>query len=181
MNLLCFAVVGTLLVILQTTLLMPSPVWVFAPDLYFVFVAYLAVSRFSWFSALLLVYLTGLMLDVLSGPLLGMYSLICFAGFACIRPFAGRVVCREFFYSIPLIAIIFLALSALAYVIFDFIHPASLAPWVWWEMGVRALLVAVFVWPLFRLLDMVYNYGENSVAPWKRLRARSTGPRRRQT
>ena len=181
MNLFCFAVVGALLVILQTTLLMPSPVWSFAPDLHFIFVAYLATSRFSWFAALSLVYITGLLMDVLAGTLLGMFSLICFAGFACIRPFAGRVVCREFFYSIPLISLVFLAVSILAYVIFDFFHPDRLAPWVWWEMGMRTLLVAVLIWPFFRLLDMVYSYGENSVMPWKRLRAQSGGARRRQT
>lgn len=181
MRLLYFAVVGALLAVLQTTLLMPSPTWVFAPDLYFVFVAYLAASRFSWFPALVLVYLTGLIMDVLSGTLLGMFSLLCFAGFACIRPFAGRVVCKEFFYSIPLISILFLVLSALVYVSFDFIHPGQLAPWVWWEKGTRALLLALCIWPLFKLLDMVYNYAENSAMPWKRLRARSTGPKRRQT
>ena len=43
---LCFLILGALLVILQTTLLMPSPLWAFAPDFYFIFVAYLA-SHFT--------------------------------------------------------------------------------------------------------------------------------------
>lgn len=68
---LCFLILGALLVILQTTLLMPSPLWAFAPDFYFIFVAYLA-SRFTVFQALILIYLLGLMLDVLVGTMLGM-------------------------------------------------------------------------------------------------------------
>ena len=48
-----------LLVILQTTLLMFSPLWTFVPDFYFIFVAYLA-SRFTVFQALILIYLLGL-------------------------------------------------------------------------------------------------------------------------
>lgn len=37
-----FIFVGLLLVILQTTVCMPRTVWLLAPDLYFVLVAYLA-------------------------------------------------------------------------------------------------------------------------------------------
>lgn len=179
MTFLCFLVVGTLLVIVQTTLLMPTPVWRFAPDLYFIFVAFLA-SRFAVFPALLLVYLVGLMLDVLMGTVLGMYSSLCFLGFGLIRLFASNTVYRDFFYSIPMISLSFLALSGLLYLLFDFFYTGQLIPWKWGEMLIRTLLVALFTYPLFRFLDMVQAYGDNTVLPWKRLRTRSDATRRRQ-
>ncbi|NLZ18348.1 MAG: rod shape-determining protein MreD [Desulfobulbaceae bacterium] len=180
MTLICFIVVATLLVILQTTLLMPIPVWAFAPDFYFILVAYLA-SRFTLLPALILVYIIGLMLDVLTGTVLGMFSSLCFTGFALIRLFANKVVYKNFLYSIPLIALAFFALSGLVYLVFDFLYPDHLVPWVWWEMAVRTALVALFTYPLFRLFDVIHTYGENTVLPWKRLRTRPDSPRRRQT
>ena len=180
MTFLCFLVVGTLLVVLQTTLLMPTPVWAFSPDFYFIFVAYLA-SRFTPVLGLLLVYLLGLMLDVLVGTMLGMFSTLCFAGFACIRLFSSRMVRWDFLYSIPLISLTFFLLSALVYLVFDFLYVGQLVTWVWWEMLIRAALVAAFTYPLFRLLDKLYTYSENMVYPWKRLRVRSYKPKRRQT
>ena len=180
MTLFCFIVVAALLVILQTTLLMPTPVWVFAPDFYFILVAYLA-SRFTLVSGLILIYLIGLMLDVLAGTVLGMFSSLCFTGFALIRLFANKMVYKNFLYSIPLIALAFFALSGLVYLVFDFLYPNQLVSWVWWEMAVRTALVALFTCPLFRLFDMVHSYGENTVLPWKRLRMRPDSQRRRQT
>ena len=91
------------------------------------------------------------------------------------------MVYRDFLYSIPLIAVSFFLLSALVYLIFDFLYPEQLVPWVWWEMIVRTLLVAAFTYPLFRLLDMVYAYGEITVFPWKRLKVRANNSPRRQT
>ncbi len=80
-----------------------------------------------------------------------------------------------------LIALSFFLLSALVYLVFDFLYPDQLVSWVWWEMIVRTLLVAAFTYPLFRLLDKVYAYGENTVFPWKRLKVRPNSPHRRQT
>ena len=60
MTLIFFICLGTLLVVLQTTLFMPSPAWAYAPDFFYIFIAYLA-SRFDVFRGILLVYLVGLM------------------------------------------------------------------------------------------------------------------------
>ena len=80
-----------------------------------------------------------------------------------------------------MISLSFFLLSALMYLIFDFLYVDQLVSWSWWEMLVRTVLVAALTYPLFRLLDMVYAYGENTVFPWKRLRTRSDNQRRRQT
>lgn len=175
-----FLLVGTLLVILQTTLLMPTPIWPFAPDFHFIFVVYMA-RRLPIFSSLVLVYLMGLMLDVLSGTILGMSSLLCFASFGLVRLFSERLVLRDLFCSIPLVSLAFFLLSGLVYVIFDFLNQGQLVPWDWWEMGIRTLMVAVFAWPLFRFLDVVYEHSLTASLPWKRQKTRDNAHRRRQT
>ena len=180
MNFFTFLVVGALLVILQTTLLMPTPVWPLAPDFYYIFVAFLA-SRFAALPALVLIYFLGLLLDVLVGTVLGMSTLLCFSGFAVIRLFSGRTGSRDFFYSIPLIALSFLVLSGLTYGIFNFLYSGQLGVWDWREMGIRTLMVALFTYPLFRLLDVIHAYGESARLPWKRPKVRTDGTRRRRT
>ena len=181
MNFLTFLVVGALLVILQTTLLMPTPVWPLAPDFHYIFVAFLA-SRFPALPALVLIYFLGLLLDVLVGTVLGMSTLLCFSGFAVIRLFSGRGGTRDFLYAVPLIALSFLALSGLIYIVFNFLYVGRLGVWDWREMGLRTLMVALFTSPLFRLLDVIYAYGQSARPPWKRLKVRASDrPRRRST
>ena len=113
MTLIFFICLGTLLVVLQTTLFMPSPAWAYAPDFFYVFIAYLA-SRFDVFRGILLVYLVGLMLDVLVGSVLGMYSLLCFLGYGLIRIVEQNLKRGSLLYSIPLISCSFLLLSSVS-------------------------------------------------------------------
>ena len=77
MLVLSFIVLGVLLVILQTTLCMPTPVWLLAPDFYYILVGYLAY-RLDLVRSLLIILPLGCTLDVLSGTVLGMYSILCF-------------------------------------------------------------------------------------------------------
>ena len=175
-----FLIVGTLLVILQTTLLMPTPIWPFAPDFYFIFVVYLA-RKLPIVPALVLVYLIGLMLDVLTGTVLGMASLMCFAGFGLVRLFSERLVLRDLFCSIPLVSLTFFLVSGLVYVIFDFLNQGQLVSWDWWEMGIRTSMVAIFSWPLFRFFDVVHEYSLTASLPWNRQSPRDNARRRRQT
>ena len=75
-----FFSIGLLLIGLQTTLLMVHPLWIAAPDLYFVLVAYLAY-RHDLFRSLIILFPLSLIFDVLSGVLLGMYPALLSWGF----------------------------------------------------------------------------------------------------
>ncbi len=180
MTLIFFICLGTLLVVLQTTLFMPSPAWAYAPDFFYIFIAYLA-SRFDVFRGILLVYLVGLMLDVLVGSVLGMYSLLCFLGYGLIRIVEQNLKRGSLLYSIPLISCSFLLLSGLVYLIFNFLYAGQLVSWNWIEIFIRTALVTLFTYPLFRLFDMLYAYAENMQPLWKRPRVRPDSQRRRQT
>ena len=175
-----FILLGVLLVIVQTTLCMPSPVWLLAPDFYYVLVGYLAY-RIDLVRSLSILLPLGATLDVLSGTVLGLHSILCFSGYFLLRFLSDKLPVRESLYQIPLIATSFLAITRCAHFLVAAFDEEALLPWSWWRMLVRALLVAVFAFPLFRLFDAVRKLAERSVPSLSGLRLRADNRRRRQS
>jgi rod shape-determining protein MreD len=173
-----FIVVGLLLVILQTTLFMPRPVWLLSPDLYYILVAYLAY-RLDVLRSLSILFPLVFFLDVLSGTVLGTYALLCFGGYFLIRAVAGHLPINEALYQVPLIGMSYFTVSWLVYLLLELLQPGHLVPWSWWRMLVRALLVALFAYPLFFCFDRVQKYSHRDYLPWNRLRLRNDKRRRR--
>ena len=173
-----FIVVGLLMVILQTTVCMPSPVWPFAPDCYYVLVAYLAYRLDPLRSLMVLLPLV-CMLDVLSGTVLGMYAILCLSGYFLLRFISGKLPVNESLYQIPLVAMSYLLVSWGVYLLLRFFEPGELVSWSWWRMLVRAVLVAVLTYPLFYVFDLVLKYSHRRFLPWNNLRLRTDNRRRR--
>lgn len=173
-----FILLGLVLVIVQTTLCMPSPVWLLTPDCYYVLVAYLAY-RLDLMRSLIILFPLVCILDVLSGTVLGMYAILCFSGYFFIRFIAQKLPVNEALYQIPLVGVSYLLISWGVYLFLRLIQPEGLVSWSWWKMGVRALLVAVMAYPLFSVFDLVQKYSQRSFFPWSRLRLRTDNRRRR--
>ena len=174
-----FILLGVLLVIVQTTLCMPSPVWWLAPDFSYVRVGYLAY-RLDLVRSVIILFPLGCTLDVLSGTVLGLHSLLCYGGYFLLRFVSGKLPVLESLYQIPLVATSFLAVNWCAHVVITAVDEELLLPWSWWRMLVRALLVALFALPLFRLFDAVRKITQRSILPWNRLHLRTDNRRRRQ-
>ncbi len=174
-----FILVGLLLVIMQTTLCMPSPVWLLAPDCYYVLVAYLAY-RLDLLRSLMVLFPLACILDVLSGTVLGMYAILCFSSYFLLRFISGKLPVNESLYQIPLVGLSYLVVSWGVYLFLQFIEPEGLVSWSWWRMIVRALLVAALAYPLFSIFDLVLKYSHRNFFPWNRLRLRTDNRRRRQ-
>lgn len=174
-----FIVVGLLLVILQTTICMPTPVWLPAPDFYYVLVAYLAF-RLDLLRSLIILFPLVCVLDVLSGTILGMHALLCFSAYFLLRQFSAKLPVNDIVYQIPLIGLSFLAVSWVVSLFLELLQPGQQVAWSWWRMLVRMVLVAMFSYPLFFLFDLIQKYSRHSFLPWNRLRLRSDNRRRRQ-
>jgi len=174
-----FIVVGLLLVIMQTTVCMPSPVWPFAPDCYYVLVAYLAY-RLDLLRSLIVLFPLVCMLDVLSGTVLGMYAILCFSGYFLLRFISGKLPVNEALYQIPLVGTSYLVVSWGVYVFLRFGEPEGLVSWSWLRMIAQALVVAVLTYPLFYLFDLVLKFSHRRIFPWNSLRMRTDNRRRRQ-
>jgi len=167
-----FFMLGLLLIGLQTTLLMLHPLWVPAPDLYFVLVAYLAY-RHDVLRSLIILFPLSLIYDVLSGLLLGMYPALFLLGFFSLRFMAARLPVRESLYQLPMIGVCYLAVSWVVYLVMSFASTMDLAAWSWPVMLIRAGLVVVLAFPLFRFFEFFSRQTRERSRRWHRLRIRS--------
>lgn len=173
-----FILVGVLLVILQTTVFMPSPVSLLSPDLHYVLVAYLAF-RLDLLRSLIILFPLVCVLDVLSGMVLGMYALSCFSGYFLLRQVSSKLPVNEILYQIPLIALSYLAVSWAVYLFLELFAPGQQVAWSWWRMIVRMTLVAGTTYPLFFIFDLLQKYSHRSFLHWNKLRLRGDNRRRR--
>ena len=174
MVVLSFFLLGLLLILFQTTVFMLNPVWGWSPDLYYVLIAYLAY-RLDLMRSLIILFPLSCFLDVLSGTILGMYPILCFGGYFLLKLMASKLPVRESLYQIPLIGVSFLAVSWLVFVVLTFLESEVLIPWSWPRMLVRAGLVVLFAFPLFKFFEFINKRLQAGLQPFKKLRIRTTG------
>ncbi len=167
-----FTVLGVLLVVLQTSVCMIHPVWLLAPDFYYILVAYLAY-RLDLLRSLIILFFLGCVLDVFSGTILGMYSLLCFSAFFLLRCAARKMPVSESLYQVPLIGVSYLVISWIAYVLVSIFEPGTLVEWYWWKMMVRTGLIVVFAYPLFRFFEYTHHWLGKGLFAWKKVRVRT--------
>jgi rod shape-determining protein MreD len=173
-----YTLLGLLLVVLQTTILMFNPLWVGAPDLYYVLVAYLAY-RMDILRGLIILFPLSWAMDVLSGVVLGTYPAVCFTAFVLLKVTAVKMPVRESLYQIPFIGVSYLVVSKFVYTILSFLEPGVLAPWSWPTVLLRVALLVVLAFPLFRLFELVSRHLQGNLISFKMLRVQS-GNRYRQ-
>jgi rod shape-determining protein MreD len=173
-----FLLMGLLLVLLQTTVLMPKTVWQFSPDLYFILVAYLAY-RMDVLRSLIILFPLSCLLDVFCGTILGSYALLCFGCFFGIKSVSGKIPLRADLYQIPLIGIVYLLVNWLVYLLLELLQPGHQVPWFSWQIIIRALLVVLLAYPLFYLFDLMIKFSNHSPLAWNKLRLRTDNRRRR--
>jgi rod shape-determining protein MreD len=164
--------VGLLLIILQTTVFMLTPTWVAAPDFYYILVAYLAY-RIDLFRGLIILLPVSCVLDVFSGTIIGMYPAICFSGYFLLRFISIKMPVRESLYQIPFVAVSYLVVSWLVFQLLNFIQPDTLVPWAWPTMLLRAGLVILFSFPLFRFFEFLNLHLRGRFSSLKVLHSRS--------
>ena len=167
-----FLLMGLLLIVLQTTIFMFTPTWAGAPDLYYILVAYLAY-RLDLFRGVLILLPLSSILDVFSGTIIGMYPAICFAGYFLLKFISTKMPLRESLYQIPMVAVSYLAVNRLVFLLLDFMQPETLIPWNWPLELLRAGLVILFAFPLFRFLAFFHQALTSRLASLKVLPTRS--------
>jgi len=167
-----FFFLGLLLIGLQTTIFMVNPLWTAAPDFYFVLVAYLAY-RHDLLRSLIILFPLSMIFDVLSGLLLGMYPALFILGFLMLKFMASHLPVRESLYQIPMIGVSYLLVNWLVYVFMSFAASSVLVPWSWSLMLMRAGLVVLFSFSLFRFFEFFSRRVEGKFSPLDKIRLRS--------
>jgi len=167
-----FIFVGLLLIVLQTSVLMVSPVWVGSPDLYFILIAYLAY-RFDLLRSLIIIIPLSWVMDVFSGVVIGTYPAICFGAFVLLKVIDAKIPVRESLYQVPLMGVSYLIVNKVVYTFIAFFLPDSIAPWSWAEMFVKVFLLVLVAFPLFRVFEYLNQRLQKRFVPFKMLRIRS--------
>lgn len=167
-----FIVIGLLLIVLQSSVFMLNPVWVGAPDLYYILVAYLAY-RFDLFRSLIILFPLSWIMDVFSGVVIGVYPVICFSAFVLLKVMDTKIPVRESIYQVPLVGVSYLVIHKVVHIFLSILMPEAAAPWSWPEMLVKVFLLVLFAFPLFRFFEFVNQRLQKKFVPFRMLRVRS--------
>jgi len=167
-----FIALGLLLTVLQTTVLMVDPLWVAAPDLYYILVAYLAY-RFDLLRGMIIIFPLSWTMDVFSGVVLGMYPAICFGAFFLLKGMSVKIPLRESLYQVPMIGVSYLVIAKIVYIGLSLFEQGVPAPWSWPAMLVRVGIMIILAFPLFRLFEFINKRLQRSFISYKVLHVRA--------
>ena len=149
-----FIAVGLFLVVLQTTLLMPSPLWTASPDLYYILVGYLAYN-FTFLRGAAVLLPVSMVLDIYSGTIIGMYPALCYLGYFLLKFMVAKMPIRKSLYQLPLVALSYLVVNWILVLLLDIFQPQVIAGWNWFSILDRVLLIYLFSFPLFRFFTFL--------------------------
>ncbi|WPD22467.1 MAG: hypothetical protein SD837_20040 [Candidatus Electrothrix scaldis] len=151
---LSFIAVGLLLVVMQTTLFMPSPLWLASPDLYYILVGYLAYN-FTLIRGIAVLLPISMVLDVYSGTIIGMYPALCYLGYFLLKFMVAKMPVRKSLYQLPLVALSYLIVNWILLLLLNFFQPQVVAGWDWFPILLRVFLIYIFSFPLFRFFTFL--------------------------
>ena len=147
---LAFIALGLFLVVLQTTLFMPSPLWIAAPDLYYILVGYLAYN-FTFLRGIVVLFPIAMVLDIYSGTIIGMYPTLCYLGYFLLKFMVMKMPIRKSLYQLPLVALSYLIVNWILLFLLDFFQHQAIAGWEWLPILLRTFFIFLFSLPLFRV------------------------------
>lgn len=156
MLVLVFFVLEIVLVSLQTTLMPYLPQALGKPDLIFILVAFIGY-RFDWLSGLVLIFLVGWMLDVVSSLYMGTYSIQYILVFIALKAVAANSPLREVAYQVPLTAFFYLVSQLALYFIFSMVTPESQSLWSWTETVQNTIILLVATVPCFLFFNLLFE------------------------
>lgn len=159
-----FIILGTLLLVLQTSILPIMPGWFAKIDPLFVLVVFVSVRLDPYRGALLVIYF-GMLTDIFSGIYSGLHPVVYLALHFTINLLSRPLVLNEPPHQIPLVLSSYLFVLSLTHMITTFLSPEAVSLWNWKEIFVRLLLLTLITMPLFSL----YDFSMTRLSPKKAL------------
>ncbi len=147
-----FIILGTVLLVLQTSFLPLLPGWFAKLDPLFVLVVFVAVRIDPYRGALLVIYF-GMLTDIFSGIYSGLHPVVYLTLHFFIKLLSRPLVLNEPPHQIPLVLSSYFFVLSLTHLITSFLSPDVASLWNWKEIIVRLLLLALITMPLFSLYD----------------------------
>ncbi|HSR37166.1 MAG TPA: rod shape-determining protein MreD [Desulfurivibrionaceae bacterium] len=159
-----FLAIGTLCLVLQTTLLHDLPAWLGQPDLLFLLIVF-AATHLDLVRGAILALLLGLLMDIFSGIFLGLYPLTYLLVFFVLKGATRHLAFTAALHQVPLIVISYLFGNAAIYVITSILAPEATLSWGWGNMLQQLIIMSVVCIPcfsVFRWLQLRMTPGSGS-------------------
>lgn len=152
MQIVSFLIIGIFLITFQTTVLQFLPTWLGAPDLVFILIAFLAY-RFEVLKGLLLTFLLGWMMDVISGIYLGTYLIEYLLFFIALNTLTLNSPLKESAYQVPLVGVFYYLVQFLLYFVLSIMVNDSMVVWSWSRVLRETIILTVATIPCFLLFN----------------------------
>jgi rod shape-determining protein MreD len=149
-----FIILGAFLLIVQTTILVRMPAWLGNPDLLFLLVLFVA-TRVDSYRGIILVMIYGLMMDIFSGFVPGLYPAVYLGLFLTIKYISRQVIVVEPTHQPPLAAVCYLLCSGAIYLYMAIFNPGTNIFWSWRDLLLQMLILAILALPSFHVLSRI--------------------------
>jgi rod shape-determining protein MreD len=149
---LVFIILGSFLLVLQTSLFTVLPGWIGNPDLLFLLVVFLA-ARMANFQGFFLVLILGLLMDIFSGLTPGLFPLLYGALFLAIKFLSRQIIVDEPAHQPALAAISYLVCHSTIYLYLLAANQDIDITWSWHDILLAMLIQAVLALPLFQFFN----------------------------
>jgi cell shape-determining protein MreD len=160
-----FILLGTSLLILQTSLFPCFPGWFSQLDPLFILIVFIAVHIDIIRGTVLTIYF-GMFTDILSGVYSGLHPIVYLALLFFIKGLSRILVLSESPHQIPLVISSYLFTSCFIYIITSSLAPEAALHWSWPALFIRFLMLALITIPCFKL----YSFSMDKFNPQKALK-----------
>lgn len=147
-----FIILGSFLLVIQSSLLTLMPKWIGSPDLLFLLVLFLA-TKMDICRGVILAMIYGLMMDVFSGVILGLYPAVYLGLFISIRYLSRHIIIDEPSHQPLLAALSYLACSTAVYLCLAIFSPNTAIYWGWRDLLLQMFILAILVLPVSQIFS----------------------------
>jgi len=156
-----FIILGAFLLVVQTTIFVRTPQWLGNPDLLFLLVLFVA-TKVDKYRGIILVMIYGLMMDIFSGFVPGLYPAVYLGLFLTIKYISSQVIVDEPTHQPPLAAACYLLCSGAIYLYIAIFNPGTNILWSWRDLLLQMFILAILALPSYHLLSrIVFKIGAN--------------------
>ncbi len=159
-----FTLIGTCLLILQTSLFPYLPGWFSQLDPLFILIVFITIHIDIIRGTVLTIFL-GMLTDILTGVYSGLHPIVYLALLLIIKGMSRPLVLTETHHQIPLVLSSYLFTSSLIYIIASTLAPETDLLWSWPALFIRFGMLALITIPSFKL----YIFALNTFHPKKAL------------
>ena len=152
-----FFILGSLLLVLQTTLFQCMPEWVGNPDLLFILIVYIA-THMRMTNGGTLVFLFGMLTDIFAGIYLGVFPIIYLVLFVILKGASVNLFINDTSHPPPLVATCYLFSCSGVFLFSSMLATNAEINWSWKQVLLQTLILAVLAMPFFRFFNWITTH-----------------------